>query len=521
MPRRLVQLIAVATLLRMLVAGVLEFGNDEVYYFLYALDLDLAYFDHPPGVAWLIRLSTLNLLLTDEFFVRLGAIACSAAGTLLVYRLGTVLKNEQTGWYAAILYTGNIYTSLIAGTFIIPDSPQVVAWLASLLVLHTIWTTPTYEEVPRRTWLLFGFLAGLTILCKVHGIFLWAGLGLHVLLHERRHLSNLNLYLSVAVTVVVISPMLIWNFQHDFITYGFHSDRVAVSEVWIHPDYFLQTLAGQLVYSNPVNAVLILIAAWQLRRMNYLSPASQRFIWMNGLPLVTVVTVMALFNPMLPHWSGPAMMVLSFLAAAWLDERKTRTGGVRDSRLLTASTLTVGVLVIAAVLVVRVYPGTFGSHEKMKFGADDFTLDLEGWGRFGKEFGVWIAEEEKKGTLPAGLSIVSNKWFPAAHIEYYVARPLGRPVVGVGWVIDLHQYIWLNLARPPLQPGDSALCIVPSNYPMALHESYYRDFTSIELRKVFYSYRGGRMSRYFIVYLLKGYTGKDQAHQPPFVHTAK
>ena len=75
MPQRLVQLVVFASLLRMVVAAVLEFGNDEVYYFLYALDLQANYFDHPPGVALLIRLSTLNLLLTDEFFVRLGAIA--------------------------------------------------------------------------------------------------------------------------------------------------------------------------------------------------------------------------------------------------------------------------------------------------------------------------------------------------------------------------------------------------------------------------------------------------------------
>ena len=117
----------------MVTAMVLEFGNDEAYYFLYALNLQPNYFDHPPGVALLIRIFTLNLTLTDEFFVRLGPIACAGVGTWLTYRLGTVLKNEQTGWFAAILYTASLYTSLLAGTFIIPDSPQVVAWLGQTL----------------------------------------------------------------------------------------------------------------------------------------------------------------------------------------------------------------------------------------------------------------------------------------------------------------------------------------------------------------------------------------------------
>lgn len=516
-PRRLFRLIAVATLVRMVTALVLEFGNDEVYYFLYALDLQPNYFDHPPGVAWLIRIFTLNLLLTDEFFVRLGAIACSACGTVLVYRLGKALKNEQTGWYAAILYTANIYTSVIAGTFIIPDSPQLVAWLAALLAMHGIFSIPIYETVPRNRWLMFGFLAGLAILCKVHGVFLWVSVGMYVLLYERRHLSDKNMYLGVLVTAVVISPILIWNFQNDFITYRFHSERVGMSNAWIHLDYFLQAIGGQLVYSNPVNAVLILIAVYRLKTLNFLSESAQRFVWLNGLPLVAVVTFMALFNPMLPHWSGPAMMVLSFLAAAWLDERKSVSGSVRDSRLLTASAITVGALVLLTVLLVHVYPGTFGSQEKRKFGEDDFTLDLSGWERFSREFREWLETEEKAGRVPAGLPFVSNKWFPAAHIEYYVARPMNRPLVGVGRVVDLHQYNWLNLERPVLKPGDDALCIVPSNYHMILHESYYRNFTSIELLKVFYSYRGGRMARYFTVYHLKGYKGNDEAHQPPFV----
>ena len=62
----------------MVTASVLELGNDEVYYFQYAMDLQPNYFDHPPGVAWLIRIFTLNLVLTDEFFIRLGAIVCAA-----------------------------------------------------------------------------------------------------------------------------------------------------------------------------------------------------------------------------------------------------------------------------------------------------------------------------------------------------------------------------------------------------------------------------------------------------------
>ncbi len=497
----------------MVTAMVLEFGNDEAYYFLYALNLQPNYFDHPPGVALLIRIFTLNLTLTDEFFVRLGPIACAGVGTWLTYRLGTVLKNEQTGWFAAILYTASLYTSLLAGTFIIPDSPQVVAWLGSLLVMHSILAIPEDQPVPIRSWLLFGLLAGATILCKIHGVFLWVSLGGYIVFFTKKRLTSPGVYLSTAVTAVVISPILIWNIQNDFITYRFHSERVDVQGSWIHLDYFIQAVFGQLLYSNPVNSVLILIALWKLRTIKYLSSGSLRFVLFNGVPLVAIVSIMSLFNPMLPHWSGPGFMVLSFLAAAYLDEKMITTGNVREPRILNVSAIAVGTMLILAVLVIELYPGTFGSHTKSKFGDDDFTLDLYGWGRFSKSFGPWLSEQENLGKIPPNLPLVVNKWFPAAHIEYYVARPLNKTVIGVGQVVDLHQYVWLNQLRPALKLGDSALVIIPSNYYLDLEDSYYRNFHSAELVKVFYSYRGGSMARYFTVYLLKDYQANDEAHK--------
>jgi hypothetical protein len=84
--RKVFYLIIISTLMRLLIAGITEFGNDEVYYYTYALHLQWNYFDHPPGVALLIRLTTLNLWLTNELFVRLGAVLCAAAGTWLSYK---------------------------------------------------------------------------------------------------------------------------------------------------------------------------------------------------------------------------------------------------------------------------------------------------------------------------------------------------------------------------------------------------------------------------------------------------
>jgi 4-amino-4-deoxy-L-arabinose transferase-like glycosyltransferase len=128
--KRIFFLIAISTIIRSLIACSLELSNTEVYYWTFARHLQWNYFDHPPMVAWLIRLTTLNLLVHHEFFVRLGAIIASAICTWLIFKIGIKIKNEQTGWFAALLYTASIYSSIAAGAFILPDSPQMVFWFA-------------------------------------------------------------------------------------------------------------------------------------------------------------------------------------------------------------------------------------------------------------------------------------------------------------------------------------------------------------------------------------------------------
>src|ERR1700688_1453950 len=155
-------------MLRMLVACSLELGNDEVYYQTYAQHLQWNYFDHPPMVALLIRLSTFNLLFQHEIFIRLGSMLGAAAGTILIFKIGTLVKNMQTGWIAAILYNTSFYTSVIAGTFILPYSPQVICWLLSMYFMIRILELKTKDQHQFILFVLLGISIGISIMSKLH-----------------------------------------------------------------------------------------------------------------------------------------------------------------------------------------------------------------------------------------------------------------------------------------------------------------------------------------------------------------
>jgi len=503
-------IIIISSLIRLLVAWLVELGNDEVYYFTYALHLQGNYFDHPPGVGILIRLSTLNLWLQSELFVRLGAIVCAALGTFISFKIGNLIRNERTGLYAALLYNTSIYTSIIAGTFVLPDSPQVVFWLLGLWFMgKMVLGFQNEARIPLKDWIYFGVVCGCCIMCKVHGVFLWAGMGLYILLFKRKLFLQPSLYLAIFLTAIICSPILIWNWQNDFITWNYHSNRVDESTFKIKN--FARTLLGQLLYNNPINVFLIFLALFKYRKRKYLEPGVRNIILCTGLPLIITTTLFSLFNSVLPHWSGPGFLTLTFLAAAYLDSITVVTQKAIPPILNTSLAL-IFLVVVGGVGIINYYPGTLGRKNIPKYGKGDFTLDMWGWQAFEQQFAQFLTQQ-KDSLNYNKLKIVSNKWFPAAHLEYYVARPLHTEVIGIGKLTDLHHFVWLNQYRSGLQKGHNALCIVPSNYPEDVQSTYQDYFSSVKLLHTFCVTRNGKPARYYSVYLLQNYLATDEANQ--------
>jgi hypothetical protein len=501
-------LIVISFLIRIILAAFLEFGNDEVYYYTYALHLQSNYFDHPPGVAVLILITTLNLWLQDEVFVRLGSIIFATIGTILSYRIGCLIKNERTGFFAAVLYNTSIYSSIIAGVFILPDSPQLVFWLWSLLLgLKIVLQSQTHQQPPIKLWFFFGIVTGLCMLCKVHGIFLWFGVGIYALFIQRKLLSKPGIYIAAVLSVLVFSPVIYWNFVNDFVTWNFHSSRVNAQENIVNTTSFLRTFLGQIFYNNPFNVFLITVALLKYKKTLFLKKDLGILLLACGLPIIILTSFMSLFNNILPHWSGPGFLTLSFIGAAYLDSIAKSFNKVYPFILKTSLSFIL-LLAIAGLFIINFYPGTMGNTEIKNHGKNDFTLDMWGWQEFERQFSAYINQESE---IPKGplLKIATNKWFPAAHIDYYVARPLNAVVIGIGSLKNLHHYAWLNKYRSVIKTGENALCIVPSNYPEDVEAAYKNQFKSIQLLKTFCLERNGSPAKYVSVYLLEKYSGSE------------
>ena len=485
-------LILFAACMKMIAAPFLELGNDEVYYWTYALQLDFNHFDHPPLVGLLIRASTLNMHWVSELSMRLGAIISASMACYFIFKTTAVLANERAGFYAAILYQAGVYTGFIAGFFILPDSAQLLFWTASLYVMSLLLFTNKEKQIGH--WILLGLLIGFATLSKVHGLFLWAGFGAYLLFTNPKQLFSGSFILAAIITLLCLAPIVYWNVVYDFITYRFHSERV--THTGIDVTSFTTELIGEVLYQNPFVYMLMVAAVVAFRKISFQYKNIGRWLLWMSLPLIFIFWTVALFNPTLPHWSGPAFIPLMILAGIYIDQKKQNwpVYFVRTAVALVFSIL------LALVVIVQKYPGNFGSQQKNNLGEYCPTLDLSGWKDFSVAFDSLAKRDQVNHVMGTATSILVGKWFPAGHLEFYTARTTGIPLIGVGPLQDIHKFAWLNNERPVLTLGADAYCIVPSNVPFDVAIAYGAYFKTIDAPQIINQVRGGVVVRYFLVY---------------------
>jgi hypothetical protein len=504
-------LIVFATIVRLRFTFATELGNDEVYYWTYAAFPDWSHFDHPPMVGWVIQLFTLNLTLDSEVFIRMAAVVSAAIATWLMYAIGRRLGGERAGLFAAVLHTSAVYGSVLAGVIILPDAPLVVFWLLALWLLLEMLPARDIGAREKRLALLAGAAIGLAILSKYQGVFIGIGALLYVLLYDRRWLRQPALYASMALAALVASPILFWNLKNDFISFTYQSGRVAPG-LSLRLDYLGTELAGQVLYQNPLTWLLVAAAVLAVMRgTQVVERAHLRILLLNALPLWALFTGFSLFRSTLPHWTGPAYLPMILLAGAYWARRfgSEKRGFAAVPWRLNASMPLLVVMLAAATVAIQFIPRGFGREEpETRRGERDPTMDMFGMDQIRDGVEEILVRDVESGHMSAGAPLMSYRWFPAAHLDYYVAAPLGRRLLAAGPLDAVHKYWWINQRREPLQAGDDAYYVAVSNWYADPEDAFGHLFAAIEPPDTIRVERRGAHVKNAFVYRLRDYNGE-------------
>ena len=515
-------LLIISALVRGFLAAIIEFGNDEVYYWTYAMYPDWSHFDHPGMVGWVMQIFSLNLLFHSEFALRLSSIIFMTIDTYIIYRLGCLVKNKLAGFYAALLYTASLYCFIITGVFIMPDTPLMMFTLLAIWCFVKYFMASRKDNacvvqnnqdktslVPAGYILLGGIFTGLALLSKYSAIFIWAGVGLYVLLFDRKQLKNKYLYLSALISVVCMLPVLIWNMQNDFISFTFHGDRVSFFGK-LQPLDFLKEIVGELGYNNPINYILIIIALVAFfKGRKYLDATSGRLLLCFALPFIAVFWFFSTMRETLPHWSAPAFSILLLFPASYLaDKQLVNDGIVKLPKSVVAAVSLLAFVLIFGVVEIKtgIIPLRFGerANSVRYYGEGDFTTTVYGWRSIKNDFEKIRNEKVQAGAMKASDGMVGLQWFPMANFDYYVANPLGVNMYGIRDIDKIHKYYWINEYRGGLQKGNDYWFLTESSDYYA-PERYLDDkFNEIVPCDTIVVNRFGKPMKYVFVYMCRG-----------------
>jgi hypothetical protein len=490
-------LIGISLLIRLLLASQLEFGNDEVYYWLLSKYPALSYFDHPPLLFVMIRLLSFGHLIDAEWAIRLPSLLAVSVSTWLLYDLGRRIKSARAGFFAALLAQTSPYFFVISGIFVIPDGLLSLFWLTSLRSAFMFFDQNQTQPIRNRHLLLFGFFVGLGALTKYHILLLWMSFFLfaigqlgHNKASWRSFLLQYRLYLALLITLLAFTPVLYWNFMAEYSSFKFHEERLS-SFGQFQPLFFIREALGQLVYNNFIVVIISLVALLTWPKRKFISSFSFQFILWFSLPMPFLFLFFSLFRATFPHWSAPAYYLLIIMAGVFLDRVNTE----RFPRIIS----------ITLVFSVLVFLAAYFSIQKAWLINDriapdkDVTLNMYGWKQLSEKF---IENSEFYPT--STKMIIDNKWFNASHLDYYLCRNSDYQLMGVGSILDIHEYARINKERGFNALPLEAIFFESQSAGFNPFDTFSRFYSQIVCIDTIHIYRENKEVKQIKVHLLKG-----------------
>jgi hypothetical protein len=271
----------------------------------------------------------------------------------------------------------------------------------------------------------------------------------------------------------------------------------------------LQQIVGEIIYQNPLVYISCLIPLIQFKKLNSFFKSQHTvdqksssivtlLLWLS-LPLIILFWIISLFNPTLPHWTGPGFIALFLLSGVYWSEVSIKP----IPNLIQGALGFLVVLVFGFIGLVHLFPLQLGSKSNENLGEYNPINDVTGWTQFSADFKQLVEQDSNQRVMNDNAPILVSKWFPAGHILFYTARPIQKQVIALGALDDVHKFAWLNQDQPSLQIGQDAYFIQPSNLPFDptnLISPYFEKMGKIDSIQI---QQRGVVLRKFFVYRFK------------------
>lgn len=498
--------IVVGTLIRLVTAALYGFGIGESYYLATARHFALSYFDQPPLSLW-IAWATLNLTGVESAFVmRLPFIAMFAATTWLMFRFAAILFGERAGALAALLLNLSPVFAGMAGVWMQPDGPLMLFLVATMLLVAKLVIAPT-DGRRLAHWAGIGVCLGLALLAKYHAALIVIGVVLFAMTSRshRRWFRQPGPYLAIAIALVLFTPVLIWNAQNGWVSFGFQGSRIT-DNAGLNPLWLGRMIVGQIAYIGPWVWLPMIWVFWQALRRGPADPRSWLLACSAIFP-VLLFTAASLWAPLgwHFHWQAPGYLMLfpplGAAAVRWAGRRQATTGWwLTGSAIVTAAVMLVFATQAASGWLRVLVPAAL---EQRLANVSDPTLEGLDW----DELRSAVAEAGHLGTEQTFA--VAPQWFVAGKIDVQLGGAM--PII---CLCDDPRNIAFGWDHTDFTGWD-AIIVTPEGMIDDVQGVYGQYFRSIEPLPSVTVLRGGAPAVVLQLHFARSYSGGYPLPLPP------
>ena len=411
--------VAVGAVVRLALAAWLPLFPDETYYWDWSRHLAPGYFDHPPAIAWAIRLGTM-IVGVSPLGVRLGAWLAGTLATVATVWIGHSLGGPRAAMWTAVVVVC-LPVAALGLVLATPDAMLVAGMALTLACVLRAVAEPPATGTTFVWWLAAGASLGTAMLAKYPAVFLAAGVLLGIALRPelRVHLRRPGPYVATALALAIIAPMVWWNAGHDWVSFRFQlrhglatsgtrtSVVVQVVDSLRHESEYV---GGIVLLASPILFGLAVAAI--VRALRRPTPPAATLLGVVSVTWIFAFAASALRHSAEPNWSAPALLAAAPLIGWAVADGWARRWAVAGCALALAMLIT--------VVGVAVHPLAFVPP------ARDPVARAYGWNALGVRVAALGAADTQDVERGHRVWVAGNRYQDASELAFHLP---GHPQV--------------------------------------------------------------------------------------------
>ena len=284
--------------------------DDEAYYALWTKHLPIGFFDHPAGIAFFMKLSTLLFGYTD-FGVRFGSIIFNIIVSIFIYNF---FEDKDEGIIALILF--NIIPFFTGLSLIITiDTPMFYFLFLSVIFYYkAIFDNDKYFYIA-------SLCMGFAILSKISSLLVFFSIILYSILfsnNKKYILKSYSFYLSFVIIILINIPFVIHIFDTDYAPIYYILDRLE------KPGSINRTLdfwIAQFILLTPLFFSLFIVLMIKYCISFFKKNISQRYFYFLFISLIPFLYIFqkSLKNKLEANWSIFIYIGLFFIISFFIS----------------------------------------------------------------------------------------------------------------------------------------------------------------------------------------------------------